>query len=189
LARADEQALLEGLVSGDPAATERLWEWSRPFVERILRTFASSREHAEDMLQDFYAEYFFGPRLRDLAAWRQECGLRTWLSMHAGQFGRRTRKWAARRAGVSASLDDLGLSWDDVSARADELSFEWGVHIERCLELLTERARRALLLAAEGNALYDIAREIGTAHNSVGPLLTRARRSIAQCIDGGDADG
>jgi RNA polymerase sigma-70 factor (ECF subfamily) len=144
------------------------------FVVRSTR----DRELAEDILQDAYLRL-----LREVRAGRPPRSVRAWLYRAAGNLviDRGRRQASTRRCldRVSAATDPV-TPFDPPADAA--LEREAARERLRALEGLDPRARRALLLAAEGLRGKEVAQEIGCSHVAARALLHRARVQARACL-------
>jgi RNA polymerase sigma-70 factor (ECF subfamily) len=89
-----ERELIEGCLKGDPQAQRGLYEQYKVPLFRLCLRYASSREEAEDMLQEGFLKVF-----ADLGQYRGEGALGGWMRRVvlnvALQHLRRQKQWPA----------------------------------------------------------------------------------------------
>jgi RNA polymerase sigma-70 factor, ECF subfamily len=94
--RASDDAIVQGLIGGEPWAANALYERYAPAIERILRRTLGNERHTElaDLLHDVFVEAIrSAPKLRDtvaLLAWLQKIAVHT---AYRTMRRRRARSW------------------------------------------------------------------------------------------------
>ena len=145
-----------------------------PALRRYARSLSRNRQDAEDLLQDSL-EAAFAHR----GAWRG-VNLRGWLLTIMTNLHRRRYRTLAGRA----QLADLG------AADALETPPEQGDPLERdrlmaAINLLAPEQRSVLMLVVvEGYAYAEVAEILGIPLGTVMSRLSRARRAVAENLNG-----
>src|SRR5688572_11788840 len=91
-----DEAIVQGLTSGEPWAANALYDRYAPAIERILRRTLGGERHTElaDLLHDVFVEAIHSaPKLRDsvaLLAWLQKIAVHT---AYRTMRRRRARSW------------------------------------------------------------------------------------------------
>jgi RNA polymerase sigma factor (sigma-70 family) len=143
-----------------------LFEIWYPRLVRSLRERLGSADDAEDVVQEAFVR-LLGEQPRDS---------RAWLFTVASRLAIDHRRASVRRERFAA-----GPRWertDDPPASADDdlLRDERVASVRRVLETLRPRDRDLLLFHHAGVSYREIAKRLGVARSSVGPLLARAHR-------------
>ena len=143
-----------------------LFETWYPRLVRSARKRLGSADDAEDVAQEAFVR-LLGEEPHDSPAW---------LFTVAGRLAIDHRRASVRRERFAA-----GPRWeqtDDAPDAADDalLRDERVVTVRRVLETLRPRDRDMLLLHHAGATYREIAKRLGVARSSVGPLLARAHR-------------
>jgi RNA polymerase sigma-70 factor (ECF subfamily) len=133
---------------------------------RSVRERVGSADDAEDVVQEAFVR-LLGERPRDS---------RAWLFTVASRLAIDHRRARVRRERFAA-----GPRWeqtDNPPASADDalLRDEGVASVRRVLQTLRPRDRDLLLFHHTGVSYREIAKRLGVARSSVGPLLARAHR-------------
>jgi len=150
---------------------DTLFDSAYPPLFRYCNRLTGDPDQAEDLAQ----EAFF--RLLDRGVAGTEAGLRAWLfrvATNLARDGSRTRE--TRRRILSAVPPSEPMPPPDREAiRAEEVR-----QVRKGLEALPERDRQMLLLREEGFSYQEIAEVADVSPRSVGTILARALRRLAQ---------
>lgn len=166
----------------------RSWE---DFVERFLSLMvnvvnhsASSRGQSIDpsMREDIVANIFLALLDHDFAIlrrFRRQCSLHTYLTVIARRIAvsqlRSLRQTHARESATNSLVPNLPTSNSEES-RIDDRE-----QVEKLLLRLDSRdASVVRMFHLEGRSYDEISTETGLAANSIGPLLSRARRLMRE---------
>jgi RNA polymerase sigma-70 factor, ECF subfamily len=151
-----DSALLNKVVAGDRDAFEALVTRHQDAVFRFARSITSTREDAEDVLQEtFLAAY------RAAAGYRGEASVRTWLLIIARNTAFRIGRGTPKTTTIEDSeLWDLGLraGWgqndpESLAMRAQQTAHVLGLTIEGMKSRL-HRARLKLAAALRQGSGY-----------------------------------
>lgn len=184
----DVELMLACRAGDDLAFAALVRRWSGPllrFLERVVR----DRAVAEELLQEAFLRVH-GARAR----YTPDARFSTWLYTIASRLAwnelRRPRRQHDHR-----SIDDEGedrgpLVLADEPPRAEERldARRRGDAVEAALDELPERQRAALwLTAVEGLSYAEAAESLETTEKSVKALVHRARASLAERLNAGEA--
>ena len=168
---------VEPPAAGEAAATHDLYERYADRVYGFCRHRLGSREEAEDAVQSTFLNAFRGLKRGVVpeaeAAWLFTIARNVCLS-------RRRSTW--RRGRIEAAVDfELVQELTPAPAgRGDEL-----LGLQDVLEQMPESQRRAILLREwQGLSYREIAEELELSQGAVETLIFRARRSLAQGLEG-----
>jgi RNA polymerase sigma-70 factor (ECF subfamily) len=158
-----------GAHDGDIVATA----WAAHHHELTTFLVRSTRDHelAEDILQEAYLHL-----LREVRSGRPPSSVRAWLYRVAGNLvvDHSRREASARRCTDRMRVAPEAATTFEQPTTA-VLEHEAARERLRALDGLSPRARRALLLAAEGLRGQEVAQVIGCSHVAARALLHRAR--------------
>lgn len=183
-----ERSLAGQAAAGDPAAFAALVREHQGAVLRYARRLLQDEAAAEDVLQETLLAAH-----RDLASWRGQGSLRSWLlslaHARARQARRRPLDQPERREPLE-SLPELGaragwgapLDPEELTARLEQRSF-----LERALAALPEPDREVLLLRdVEGLSGEETAAALALGLPAMKSRLHRARLAlVAELKKGG----
>lgn len=158
---------------------ESLYDAHRPALVRYLTRFAGDRELAEDAAQEAFVRLAERPPARDE-------NLRAWLFTVATRIAVDDARSRRRRASLLDTTPDApGLG--DASDRPDEAldRSELRRRVRAALDTLDEKERTVLLMREEGFAHREIAEAVGTTTGSVGTMIARALRKLADRLPPG----
>jgi RNA polymerase sigma-70 factor (ECF subfamily) len=163
---------------GDDAAFDGLYRrWAGPLL-RYLERIVGDTATAEELLQ----EAFFRVH-RARARYVPRARFSTWLYRIATNLALNEMKRPRRRH--RHEHDDPERPIDDPTPPTDEVvdSRRRGVTVERLLDGLPERQRRALWLsAAEGHSYAEVATILETSEKSVKALVHRGRSALVSAL-------
>ena len=147
-------------------------------IYAFLRRATRDPDVAEDLLQETFARL-----LTSYRAGRAPDQLRPWLFRVASNLatsrGRRLRTVTRWLAGQRQD-EHLAL---EASPETATISREWSSEVGAALATLSEEARTALLLAAEGFGGREIADAIGRTDAATRTLMCRARQQMRREIE------
>ena len=150
---------------------DALFDTAYPPLFRYCNRLMGDPDQAEDLAQEaFY-------RLLDKGVTGTDSGLRSWLFRVATNLARdRSRTRETRRRILSAVPPPEPIPGPEQDAiRAENVQ-----RVREALEALSERDRRMLLLREEGFSYQEIAEVAGVSRRSVGTILARALRRLAE---------
>ena len=180
--------LMLAFRAGDEAAFEALFRrWAGPllrYLERMVRDSAT----AEELVQEAFLRVH---KARD--RYQPEARFSTWLYRIATNLALNELR-RPRRSHRHASVDDDGAALQLVTSEppADEIAHARlvGAHVADALEVLPERQRMALWLAAvEGQSYAEVAETLSTSEKSVKALVHRARVHIIARLEARGVEG
>ena len=158
---------------------ESLYEAHRPALVRYLARFAGDPDLAEDAAQEAFVRLAERPPARDE-------NLRAWLFTVATRIavdqarGRRRRENLLEAGGDDPALGDAPDPPDEALDRARIRH-----HVRAALDTLDEKERTVLLMREEGFAHKEIAAAVGTTTGSVGTMIARALKKLADRLPPG----
>ena len=160
-------------MSGLAVDFDALFDSVYPALHRYCHRLTGDPDQAEDLAQ----EAFF--RLLDRGAEGTPAGLRSWLFRVATNLARdRARTTETRRRILSAVPPPENVPGPD-----RELDRSQAVAaVREALEGLTDRDREMLLLRQEGFSYREIAEVAEVSHRSVGTILARAQKRVAEAL-------
>lgn len=159
--------------------TESLYEAHRPALVRYLARFAGDPDLAEDAAQEAFV------RLAERPPAREE-NLRAWLFTVATRIAVDQTRARRRREGLlEAGPDDPALG--DPPDAPDEALDRARIRrrVRAALDTLDEKERTVLLMREEGFAHKEIAAAVGTTTGSVGTMIARALKKLADRLPPG----
>ena len=171
-------SLIEPLpVAPEAAAAHRLYERHSAKLLSYCRHRLGTREEAEDAVQTTFMNAFRAlgrgvvPELE--SAWLFKIAENVCLS-------RRRSSWRRNRIESSTDLELIEEIVPGPSRQRDEL-----IGIQAALAAMPEQQRRAILLREwKGLSYREIASELELSQSAVETLIFRARRSLAQALEG-----
>jgi RNA polymerase sigma-70 factor (ECF subfamily) len=158
---------------------ESLYEAHRPALVRYLARFCGDPDLAEDAAQEAFVRLAERPPARDE-------NLRAWLFTVATRIAVDQARARRRREGLlEARPDDpaLGDPPDPPDEALDRARLRR--HVRAALDGLDEKERTVLLMREEGFAHREIAAAVGTTTGSVGTMIARALRKLADRLPPG----
>ena len=153
--------------AGDEDAFEALYRAHSPRIHAIALRMTGNLGRAEDVTQEVFFRAW-----RSLLTFRFSAAFTTWLvSIAVNLIFEQNRK----RIAQAVSIDDHVLV---VAAAIPDTRLD----LERAVATLPERARMAVLLAANGHAYDDIARLMDTSIGTVKAQIHRARQLLKEAL-------
>ena len=183
-----EGCLLESLRSGSEAAYEALLERLQVPVFNLVQRLIDDPNEAGDVTQDVFLKVF-----RNVASFRGQSSLKTWVYRIAVNEAHNRRRWFGRhrRAEVGLEADPEGRGYLDLLSDASRspydlaLSEEWRTAIERALEGLNPVFRSAVVLRDLEDLSYEeIADVLGCSLGTVKSRILRGRESLRKALLG-----
>src|SRR4051812_44051517 len=169
-------AFRDSAATAEAAQAGLLYERYARQLLGFCRSRLSSQEEAEDAVQQTFLNAHRS--LRSGTVPRAEAA---WMYAIAANVCRERRRSAWRRSRVEVVSDD-GLVGEQA---APEHSHEQLDGVADALAELTDNQRRAILMREwQGLSYAEIAAELALTQGAVETLLFRARRSLAQKLDG-----
>lgn len=173
-----EQELLARCRAGDAAAFQPLL---RPHLSGLLslaQRHCRDAHWAEDLVQETLVRAF-----RNLASFRGEAALRTWLYRILVRLASTPRRW--QRSEPAASLDDIEIpSHLDALPEEDAIARELQDRLDEAMERLTFRQRTALhLRAVEGMDYAGIAEVLACTAVAARMHVLAARRHVLSRVE------
>jgi RNA polymerase sigma-70 factor (ECF subfamily) len=168
-----EKALLARLEAGEDSAYRECYQSFAPQVLRVLMRVLRNQALAEEILQDTFVSAF-----KSIGQFRGETRLSTWLSRIAinraynciRDEGRRARTLPVEERDEAPALLSQ-LEGRDLSRR-----------VMAILDTMDTPKRMALLLAAEGYSVAEIAEVSGEPRGTILARLSRARIELGERI-------
>ena len=158
---------------------ESLYEAHRPALVRYLARFAGDPDLAEDAAQEAFVRLAERPPARDE-------NLRAWLFTVATRIAVDQARARRRQENLlEAGGDDpaLGEPPDPPDEALDRARLRRRVRV--ALDALDEKERTVLLMREEGFAHKEIAVAVGTTTKSVGTMIARALKKLADRLPPG----
>lgn len=171
-----QAAELELLKAGDPGAQARFLRAHQSRVQQICRRIVGANVMADDLAEDVLIDFLFS------AVQRIDRGetMVAYLQLMAARQALRQRDRRARHEPISAELPDP-QSKDPLEALALARA---GVHVARCLEELTPKARWVLKLRFDADLTQEhIGRVAGGSKQYIGRLITRSLDALRRCLE------
>jgi RNA polymerase sigma-70 factor, ECF subfamily len=181
-------ALLNKVVAGDRDAFEALVTRHQDAVFRFARSITSTREDAEDVLQEtFLAAY------RAAAGYRGEASVRTWLLIIARNTAFRIGRGTPKTTTIEDSeLWDLGLraGWGQNDPESLAMRAQQRDLLQTALNLLDPASRQIIVLRdLESLSGEETAHVLGLTIEGMKSRLHRARLKLAAALRRGSGYG
>lgn len=171
-----DEELIRRTALGDQVAFHTLVERHRPAVFQLLRLLSSTRQDAEDILQEtFLAVYRYAGQFRG------ESSFRTWLFRIARNAAYQARVRNARQAECFGYLFTLGLHHGWTSDDPEQLAIRAQTRntLRRMLAALDPEDREVIMLRdVSGLSGEDTARTLGISLAAMKSRLHRARMRL-----------
>lgn len=158
---------------------DALYEAHRPALVRYLARFAGDPELAEDAAQEAFVRLAERPPGSD-------ANLRAWLFTVATRIAVDQARSRRRRDALLEAAPGRPAMGDPPD-RPDEAldKAELRRRVRAALDTLDEKERTVLLMREEGFAHREIAEAVGTTTGSVGTMIARALRKLADRLPAG----
>lgn len=179
-----DRILLDRCLQRAPRSWEDFVERFLSLVVHVVNHSASSRGQTIDpsTREDIVANVFLALLEHDFAIlrrFRRQCSLHTYLTVISRRIAvrqLRSFRQTHAREGASASLAPNLPANDSEESRIDDRE-----QVEKLLLRLDSRdASVVRMFHLEGRSYDEISTETGLAANSIGPLLSRARRLMRE---------
>lgn len=189
-AGAAEAQFIERLRARDAWAFNRLVEERTGDIYALLCRLTEDREEARDLTQETFLQAF-----RNIASFRGEADLRTWLYRIAvNQARNRWRWWRRRRRDATVSLDEPGETGLGLGARLADASSpdpeQSALQRERervlmsALATLARPFREAVVLRdIEGLSYEEVAAALEVSVGTVKSRLSRGRAELRRRVE------
>ena len=188
-----ETQFIERLKTGEAAAFDRLVAERSGDIYALLCRLTDDAEEARDLTQETFLQAY-----RNIAQFRGEADLRTWLYRIAvNQARNRWRWWRRRRRGSTVSLDapandsqdtTLGARLRDHGAEDPEqraLARERERFLLTALHALARPYREAMVLRdIEGLSYEEVAAALDISVGTVKSRLSRGRTELRRRLEG-----
>jgi RNA polymerase sigma-70 factor (ECF subfamily) len=184
--RERENALVRSALAGDEGAFERIYSENAGRVFALCCRMSGSRARAAELTQDVFVHVW-----RQLAKWRGESALATWIHRLTVNLVLSNARGEQRRlkhemASSELETDDDGLRVPEhgggSAAPADVVN---AIDLERAIASLPAGARAVFVLHdVEGYKHDEIAKMTGTAEGTCRAQLHRARQLLIQALGG-----
>ena len=180
---AHDEELIRRTAVGDQAAFHTLVERHRPAVFQLLRLLSSTRQDAEDIVQDtFLAVYRYAGQFRG------EASFRTWLFRIARNAAYQARVRSAKQSECLGYLFAIGLHSGWTSEDPEQLAIraETRRTLNRMLSTLDHEDREVIMLRdVVGLSGDDTARNLGISLAAMKSRLHRARMRLIAGLKNG----
>ena len=188
---AAETQFIEKLKAGDGWAFDRFVEERTGDIFALLYRLTEDREEARDLTQETFLQAF-----RNIAAFRGDADLRTWLYRIAvNQARNRWRWWRRRRRDATLSLDDTTANSDGLGAflpdrgtpdpEKNALAMERERALLSALRTLSRAYREVLVLRdIEGLSYEEVASALEISVGTVKSRLSRGRTELRRRLEG-----
>jgi len=183
---------IERLRAGEAAAFEHLVNERSAEIYGLLYRLTEDAEEARDLTQETFLQVF-----RNIAHFRGDADLRTWLYRIAvNQARNRWRWWRRRRRGATVSLDatddehKLSLATRLIDEQAVDpeqqtLAHEREKILHAALRTLARPYREAVVLRdVEGLSYEEVAAALEISIGTVKSRLSRGRTELRRRLDG-----
>jgi RNA polymerase sigma-70 factor, ECF subfamily len=171
----DELALIDAARGGDRRATEALLSRYEPRIYRFGLRMCGDEESAREVLQETMLAAF-----RNLAGFRGQAALSTWLFQIARSFCMKERRGVRPQAPLDDAMADRG-PMPDAAAHAREV----GTALAAAISALPTDQREALVLRdVEGLTAEEAAAVAGVEVGALKSRLHRARTALRTQLAG-----
>ncbi len=182
----DDGCLLEGLRAGSEAAYERLLERFQSPVFHLVQRLIDDPNEAGDVTQDVFLKVF-----RNVASFRGQSSLKTWIYRIAVNEAHNRRRWFGRhrRPEVALQTDDEGFGFLDHLSDSGRSPYEIALHeewrtvIEKALAELNPVFRSAVVLRDIEELSYEeIADVLQVSLGTVKSRILRGREALRKTL-------
>lgn len=184
--REGEIALARSAAAGDEAAFERIYRAHAGRVFALCARMSGSRARATELTQDVFVHVW-----RQLAKWRGESALSTWIHRLAVNLllsnarGEQRRLKHEMTSAESDSGDDAPHTVQPTARSTPPSDVVNAIDLERAIATLPPGARTVFVLHdVEGYRHEEIARMTGTAEGTCRAQLHRARQLLMEALGG-----
>lgn len=151
------------------ASFNRLFKSLYPRLLDAARRRLRDADAAEDVVQEAFVR-LLDEEPREPAAWVTTVARRLAIDHHRAEQRRERKHFRAQPVEATSLGPD---EWLDREQRV--------ATVRRVLERLTPSDRQLLVLYHEGHSYKEIAKQLGVAPSSIGPLLVRAHKRFLAC--------
>lgn len=183
---APDQSLLEGLRTGDETAYETLLARFQQPVYTLVQRLIEDPSEASDVTQEVFLKVF-----RNVANFREQSSLKTWIYRIAVNEAHNRRRWFGRhrRSEVGLEAEQNGRTWiDHLSDEARSpydlvLNEQRRQAIERALDGLNPVFRAAVVLRDQEELSYEeIADVLDVSLGTVKSRILRGREALRKAL-------
>jgi RNA polymerase sigma-70 factor (ECF subfamily) len=186
-----EELFIEKLRQGDASAFNTLVTERSGEIYGLLYRLTENSEEARELTQETFLRAF-----QNIASFRGDANLRTWIYRIAiNQARNRWRWWKRRRRDVTVSLDSaedkrrqpLGLSLAEPSKNPEEITLanERQNALRNALQKLSRSYRETVVLRdIEGFSYEEIAETLDISVGTVKSRLARGRQELRKRLEG-----
>lgn len=190
-AREEDSALLEGLRAGEETAYEALIQRFEQPIFNIVSRLLDDPADAADVVQEVFLKVF-----RNVASFRGESSIKTWIYRIAVNEARNQRRWFSRhrRQEVNLEIDEPGdglkgyRNWLPDPGRSPfelTLDHETQVLIETALAEVNPKFRAALVLREiEGLSYEEVGEILEISLGTVKSRILRGRDALKKHLAG-----
>lgn len=178
-----DRRLIKDLLTRTPGAWETFIDRYAGLVVQVIRHTAHAhslrlnRDDEDDLCADVFAS-LVDRRMATLRSFRGRSSLATWLTVVVRRVVLRKltqRRYAEALGHVNAHNAAVEQASDVKESRVEQRD-----EVESLMKRLSPESREALrLFYWEGLSYRQVARKLGVAVNSIGPMLARVRQSLA----------
>ena len=181
-----DESLLEGLRIGRESAYETLLERFQQPVYNLVYRLIDDPSESSDVVQEVFLKVF-----RNVASFRGQSSLKTWIYRIAVNEAHNRRRWFGRhrRPEVGLEAEEEGKGWlDHLSDPARSpydlvLNEEWRVAIEEALTGLNPVFRSAVILRdLECLSYEEIADVLDVSLGTVKSRILRGREALRRAL-------
>jgi RNA polymerase sigma-70 factor, ECF subfamily len=181
-----DESLLEGLRAGDEEAYEALLQRYQQPVYSLVQRLIEDPSEASDVTQEVFLKVF-----RNVANFRGQSSLKTWIYRIAVNEAHNRRRWFGRhrKAEVGLEAEMNGQTWldhlsDDARSPYDlVLNEQRRQAIERALETLNPVFRAAVVLRDQEDLSYEeIADVLEVSLGTVKSRILRGREALRRAL-------
>ncbi len=167
-----DEELIAAMAAGDRVALERLYRRHAPWIAGRLSTLTSSRDLAEEALQDTFVSAW-----RSARHYRGEGPVGAWLW---GIARRRLVSLARRRSGALPTERDIEPPGPEEIAIAHEDAARVRLAVAR---LPVDQRAAIEAVVFEGRSVAEVAASLGVAEGTIKSRLHRARLRIREELE------
>jgi RNA polymerase sigma-70 factor (ECF subfamily) len=169
----DERQLIEGVLSGDPAAERQFYDRHVERVWRLAYRFTGESDLAQDVVQETFVRAF-----SKLSTFRGDSALSTWVTAIAGSTALNTLRKVKRFKGHLPLEEATGLPQPGRHAEPDLKR-----RMAEAIEALPEGYRTVFLMHdVEGYTHEEIGAALGVQSGTSKAQLFRARAKLREAL-------
>src|SRR5688572_6840647 len=171
--RLDERQLIEGVLSGDPAAERQFYDRHVERVWRLAYRFTGESDLAQDVVQETFVRAF-----SKLSTFRGDSALSTWVTAIAGSTALNTLRKVKRFKGHLPLEEATGLAQPGRHAEPD-----LNRRMAEAIEALPEGYRTVFVMHdVEGYTHEEIGAALGVQSGTSKAQLFRARAKLREAL-------